>query len=78
MVFADQFAQRWLGQNSKQNKLMRQLTEVQERMRLQVSGDKLEIRQSYIPKLYLYIVQPLMKDGMVSCYEPSFNHGLAH
>ena len=78
MVFADQFAQRWLGQNSKQNKLMRQLTEVQVRMRLKVSGDKSEIRQSYIPELYPYIVQPLMEDGTVSCYEPSFDYGLAH
>ena len=38
-------------------------------MRLKVSGDKSEIRQSYIPELYPYIVQPLMEDGTVSCYK---------
>ncbi|KAH9887675.1 DNA replication factor C large subunit [Cubamyces lactineus] len=53
----------WLGQNSKQNKLSRQLTDVQARMRLKVSGDKGEIRQSYIPALFPHIVQPLMDQG---------------
>ncbi|KAJ3535977.1 hypothetical protein NMY22_g6245 [Coprinellus aureogranulatus] len=53
----------WLGQNSKQNKLMRQLSDVQIRMRLKVSGDKNEIRQSYIPAMFPYIVQPLVDDG---------------
>jgi len=50
----------WLGQNSKQSKLQRQLGEVQIRMRLKVSGDRAEIRQSYIPALFPRIVQPLM------------------
>ncbi|KAG7089509.1 hypothetical protein E1B28_011187 [Marasmius oreades] len=53
----------WLGQNSKQNKLNRQLTDVQARMRLKVSGDKPEIRQAYIPALFPHIVQPLADDG---------------
>ncbi|KAJ8516409.1 hypothetical protein ONZ45_g6270 [Pleurotus djamor] len=53
----------WLGQNSKQNKLNRQLTDVQVRMRLKVSGDKSEIRQSYLPALYPYIVKPLIDEG---------------
>ncbi|KAI0059347.1 DNA replication factor C large subunit [Artomyces pyxidatus] len=53
----------WLGQNSKQTKLNRQLGDVQIRMRLKVSGDKSEIRQSYIPALFPHIVQPLMDDG---------------
>ena len=57
---------RWLGQNSKQNKLARQLSDVQIRMRLKVSGDKAEIRQSYIPALYPHIVEPLIDDGSVS------------
>lgn len=56
---------RWLGQNSKQNKLSRQLTDVQIRMRLKVSGDKTEIRQSYLPALFPYIVKPLMDEGSV-------------
>ncbi|KAI0709836.1 DNA replication factor C, large subunit [Earliella scabrosa] len=54
----------WLGQNSKQTKLNRQLTDVQARMRLRVSGDKSEIRQSYIPALFPHLVQPLMDQGV--------------
>ncbi|TRM68134.1 replication factor RFC1 C terminal domain-containing protein [Schizophyllum amplum] len=53
----------WLGQNSKQNKLARQLSDVQIRMRLKVSGDKSEIRQSYIPSLFPHIVLPLINEG---------------
>ncbi|PPQ84612.1 hypothetical protein CVT25_015709 [Psilocybe cyanescens] len=53
----------WLGQNSKQNKLARQLGDVQIRMRLKVSGDKSEIRQSYIPSLFPHIIKPLMDQG---------------
>lgn len=58
-------ARRWLGQNSKQNKLSRQLGDVQIHMRLKVSGDKNEIRQSYVPALFPHIVQPLMDRGAV-------------
>lgn len=58
----------WLGQNSKQNKLSRQLTDVQARMRLKVSGDKAEIRQSYLPSLFPHVVQPLMEKGAVRCH----------
>ncbi|KAG5650076.1 hypothetical protein H0H81_000853 [Sphagnurus paluster] len=53
----------WLGQNSKQAKLTRQLTDVQIRMRLKVSGNKTEIRQSYMPALFPHIVKPLMDTG---------------
>ncbi|KAJ7229198.1 replication factor RFC1 C terminal domain-containing protein [Mycena pura] len=53
----------WLGQNSKQSKLSRQLGDVQVRMRLKISGDKSEIRQSYIPALFPHIVKPLMDVG---------------
>lgn len=56
---------RWLGQNSKQGKLHRQLGEVQIHMRLKVSGDKTEIRQSYLPGLFPCIVKPLVDDGSV-------------
>ena len=38
---------RWLGQNSKQTKLGRQLGDIQIRMRLKVSGSRNEIRQEY-------------------------------
>ncbi|KAF8838200.1 DNA replication factor C, large subunit [Paxillus ammoniavirescens] len=53
----------WLGQNSKQGKLTRQLGDVQIRMRLKVSGDKTEIRHSYIPALFPHIVKPLVDNG---------------
>ena len=56
---------RWLGQNSKQIKLNRQLGDIQIRMRLKVSGDKHEIRQAYIPALFPHIVMPLMETGVV-------------
>ncbi|KAF7433765.1 hypothetical protein PC9H_005730 [Pleurotus ostreatus] len=59
----------WLGQNSKQNKLNRQLTDVQVRMRLKVSGDKSEIRQSYLPALFPHIVGPLIDDGSAAVDE---------
>jgi hypothetical protein len=63
------FLCRWLGQNSKQNKLNRQLGDVQIRMRLKVSGDKNEIRQSYIPALFPHIIKPLMDVGAVCFME---------
>ncbi|KIY43891.1 DNA replication factor C, large subunit [Fistulina hepatica ATCC 64428] len=53
----------WFGQNSKQNKLTRQLGDIQVRMRLKVSGDKIEIRQSYVPALFPHIIRPLMDQG---------------
>ncbi|KDQ52029.1 hypothetical protein JAAARDRAFT_210788 [Jaapia argillacea MUCL 33604] len=63
----------WLGQNSKQNKLSRQLNDVQVRMRLKVSGNKSEIRQSYIPALFPHIVMPLMETG-ASAVEDVIEH----
>ncbi|KAG8720285.1 hypothetical protein FRC08_000645 [Ceratobasidium sp. 394] len=53
----------WLGQNSKQGKLQRQLGDIQIRMRLKVSGDRGEIRQSYIPALFPRMVRPLVDNG---------------
>ncbi|WOO84678.1 Replication factor C subunit 1 [Vanrija pseudolonga] len=53
----------WLGQNSKQTKLQRQLTDIQIRMRLRVSGGRDEIRQQYMPLLASKIVTPLMTKG---------------
>ncbi|KAJ3488056.1 hypothetical protein NLI96_g3101 [Meripilus lineatus] len=53
----------WLGNNSKQNKLNRRLMDMQARMRLKVSGDKVELRQGYIPALFPHIVKPLMDEG---------------
>jgi hypothetical protein len=47
---------RWLGQNSMQNQLTRQLAEIRTCMRLIASGDKNELRQSYIPVLLPHLV----------------------
>jgi hypothetical protein len=57
---------RWLGQNSKQNKLGRALGDVQIRMRLKVSSDRSEVRLSYIPAMFPLIVKPLIEMGSVS------------
>jgi hypothetical protein len=54
---------RWLGQNSKQGKLQRQLNDIQVRMRLVVTSDKPQIRQAYIPALYPRLVNPLLEKG---------------
>jgi Replication factor RFC1 C terminal domain len=62
---ADTGGLRWLGQNSRQAKLYRQLGDVQIRMRLKVSGDRPEIRQSYLPALFPHIVKPLIDEGAV-------------
>ncbi|WVQ80305.1 hypothetical protein IAT38_002410 [Cryptococcus sp. DSM 104549] len=53
----------WLGQNSKQNKLGRMLTDIQIRMRLRASGSRAEIREQYMPLLASKIVLPLTKKG---------------
>jgi replication factor C subunit 1 len=34
-------------------------------MRLKISGNRTEIRQSYIPALFPYLVKPLMNEGAV-------------
>lgn len=61
----------WLGQNSKQSKLNRELMDMQARMRLKVSSDRHELRQSYIPALFPYVVKPLMDEGVVSSFPHS-------
>lgn len=53
----------WFGKNSTQGRLQRSLTDIQIHMRLKVSGDKREIRQSYIPALSHKLVQPLIDNG---------------
>ena len=40
--------------------------DIQARLRLKVSSDKLELRQSYIPALFPYVIKPLMDEGVVS------------
>jgi replication factor C subunit 1 len=54
----------WLGQNSKQGKTGRLLREIQNRMRIKTSGDKTEIRLSYLPTLAPLLTKPLVEgDG---------------
>jgi replication factor C subunit 1 len=53
----------WLGNNSKQGKMMRFLREIQGHMRLRISGDRNEIRQSYLQTLFDRLVTRFEKDG---------------
>jgi len=53
----------WLGQNSKQNKLTRQLTDIQAKLHLKTSADRLEVRQNYVPTMFSSVVKPLMDAG---------------
>ncbi|GAA5883791.1 hypothetical protein JCM16303_002375 [Sporobolomyces ruberrimus] len=53
----------WFGKNSSFGKLGRLLGEIQIRMRLKVSGDRREIRQSYLPTLFPRLVTPLQERG---------------
>ncbi|KAH8424722.1 replication factor C subunit 1 [Aspergillus melleus] len=53
----------WLGQNSKQGKLWRQIKEIQGHMRLRSSADRDEIRQQYLPLIWDKLVRRLMVEG---------------
>ncbi|SLM35889.1 chromosome transmission fidelity factor [Lasallia pustulata] len=53
----------WLGNNSKQGKLMRFIKEIQGHMRLRASGDRHEIRQQYLPLLWYKLIGELEKQG---------------
>ena len=53
----------WLGKNSNQGKLMRMLKEIQGHMRLRVSADRFEVRQTYQPLLFDQLVRRLQRDG---------------
>ena len=53
----------WLGQNSKQGKLVRFVKEIQGHMRLRTSADRHEIRQQYLPALWDHTVAKLVADG---------------
>lgn len=56
---------RTLGNLSKGNKNYRLLKELQLHMRLHISGDKSDVRQSYLPSLLPRITQPLIDQGNV-------------
>lgn len=53
----------WLGKNSSQGKLTRQVKEIQAHMRLRSSGDRHEVRQQYIPVLWKQLVKRLEDEG---------------
>ncbi|KAI8618709.1 replication factor RFC1 C terminal domain-containing protein [Chytriomyces sp. MP71] len=52
----------WLGKNSNQGKNMRLLKEIQLHMRLHVSADKNEVRQTYLPALAPLLTLPMAQD----------------
>ncbi|KAJ1561711.1 hypothetical protein HK096_003618, partial [Nowakowskiella sp. JEL0078] len=51
-----------LGQQSKTTKNYRLLREIQIHMRLHISGDKTEVRQSYLPILAVQLTRPLKRE----------------
>lgn len=53
----------WLGKNSNQQKLTRLVKEIQAHMRLRSSGDRHEVRQSYIPIFWEQLVKKLEHEG---------------
>lgn len=56
----------WLGNNSKQSKLSRFVKDIQSHMRLRASGDRHEIRESYLPMLWDLLPKRLERDGKVA------------
>lgn len=59
----------WLGNNSKQGKLAREVKEIQGHMRLRSSADRHEIRQQYLPTLWTMLIDRLQKEGKESARE---------
>jgi replication factor C subunit 1 len=53
----------WMGKNSTQGKLMRMIKEIQGHMRLRTSGDRYEIRQTYLPLLFDRLIKRLEAEG---------------
>lgn len=53
----------WLGNNSKAGKLGRYIREIHSHMRLKSSGDHNEVRQEYLPVLWLQTVDRLQREG---------------
>ncbi|KAI1172329.1 replication factor RFC1 C terminal domain-containing protein [Nemania sp. FL0916] len=59
----------WLGNNSKYGKLGRYIREIHSHMRLKASGDHNEIRQQYLPVLWIQLIQRLANEGKESVEE---------
>nr|POE65996.1 replication factor c subunit 1 [Quercus suber] len=53
----------WLGNNSKYGKLMRFVKDIQGHMRLRVSADRYEVRQTYLPLLFEKLIRRLETEG---------------
>jgi replication factor C subunit 1 len=53
----------WLGNNSKQGKMVRYIREIQAHMRLRTSGDRHEVRQQYLPVLWERLIKRLEVEG---------------
>ncbi|KAK2848516.1 hypothetical protein FQN49_005643, partial [Arthroderma sp. PD_2] len=53
----------WLGNNSKQGKMARQVKEIQGHMRLRASGDRHDVRQQYLPAIWNKTVRRMEVDG---------------
>ncbi|KAJ3126974.1 hypothetical protein HK098_006941 [Nowakowskiella sp. JEL0407] len=53
----------YLGQLSKKNKNLRILKDLQMHMRLHISGDKYEVRNTYLPTLAMRLTNPLKREG---------------
>jgi replication factor C subunit 1 len=53
----------WLGQNSKTGKHSRVVKELSTKMRMRVSADSSQVRQTYIPTLAVLLSRPLVQDG---------------
>ncbi|KAM5447469.1 DNA replication factor C complex subunit Rfc1 [Microsporum audouinii] len=53
----------WLGNNSKQGKMARQIKEIQGHMRLRASGDRHDVRQQYMPVIWNKTVKRMEIDG---------------
>ncbi|KAF9027058.1 hypothetical protein BGZ52_004940, partial [Haplosporangium bisporale] len=54
----------YLGKLSSANKYSRLMKDIQIRMRLKISADKNEVRQSYLPTLFPALTRPLLKEGL--------------
>ncbi|KAG0015396.1 hypothetical protein BGZ81_011702 [Podila clonocystis] len=54
----------YLGKLSSANKYSRLMKDIQIRMRIKISADKNEVRQSYLPTLFPALTRPLLKEGV--------------
>src|SRR5262249_37771436 len=59
----------WLGNNSKQGKLVRFVKEIQSHMRLQSSADRHEVRQYYVPMFFTMLAKRLEMEGSAAVKE---------